>query len=76
MQDWIIIKSKTADGTQTEFQVSDGRPGQRSTSYDFLSFREAKACCDELNNSIADKYQAITSDNADYFIQGENEDAN
>ena len=31
---------------------------------------------EELNNSIADKYQAITSDNADYFVQGEEDERN
>lgn len=49
---WIIIKSKTIDKKKTEFQVSDGKIGQRTTSYDFTSFEEAKILCNQLNKSI------------------------
>ena len=74
MADWIIIEGITADGKEKEFQVSDGEQGNRSESYDFLSYQDAKDCCDELNGLVKDKYQSIGSNNADYFVLEENED--
>ncbi len=50
--DWIIVKGKTLDGTQTEWQVSDGEEGKRSQSYDFLSYKEAEEFCYKLNEEI------------------------
>ena len=49
MNKWIIIEGMTADGKQKEFQVSDGEQGDRAISYDFLSYNDARECCDELN---------------------------
>lgn len=38
---WYIIKSKMKDGT-FEYQVSDGKVGERTVSYDFNTLAEAK----------------------------------
>ena len=39
---WRIIKGTTIDGKGIEWQVSDGDVGSRSTSYDFLTLKEAE----------------------------------
>ena len=39
---WRIIKGTTIDGQGIEWQVSDGDVGSRSTSYDFLTLKEAE----------------------------------
>jgi len=44
---WIIIKSKMKDGT-FEYQVSDGKAGERTVSYDFSNLADAKKCKQEL----------------------------
>ena len=37
------------DEQHTEYQVSDGEQGNRTESYDFLSYQDAKEWCDKLN---------------------------
>ena len=48
---WIIIKSKMPDGT-FEYQVSDGKVGERTVSYDFDTLTEAKICKQELIKEV------------------------
>ena len=38
---WIIVKSKMRDGT-FEYQVSDGKVGERTVSYDFKTLAKAR----------------------------------
>jgi len=48
---WILIRVTLADGS-TEWQVSDGVPGDRSTSYDFSSIEEALDCLRRLTHGL------------------------
>ena len=48
---WQIIEGTTIDGQGIEWQVSDGDVGSRSTSYDFLTLKEAEECCANLNGN-------------------------
>jgi len=48
---WKIIVGKDTNGN-TEYQVSDGDVGERTISYDFKIFIDAKKCMEELNDSI------------------------
>jgi len=54
--EWIIVEGLTEDGKQKEYQVSDGEPydgtenkNERTMSYDFTDFEEARKLCDKLN---------------------------
>lgn len=63
MSEWRIIKGKTPDDKHTEYQVSDGEEGSRTTSYDFLSLKQAQDFCNKLNR---DRYRkAIYSDTSE-----------
>lgn len=47
---WRIIVGKDTNGN-IEYQVSDGDVGERSTSYDFKIFINAKKCMEKLNET-------------------------
>ena len=49
MSKWIIIEGITVDEKHTEYQVSDGEQGNRTESYDFLSYQDAQKWCNKLN---------------------------
>ena len=45
---WRIIVGEDIDGN-LEYQVSDGSLGERSCSFDFKTFNDAKEYMDKLN---------------------------
>ena len=49
---WRIIVGKNIDGN-LEYEVSDGDVGERSCSFDFKTFDEAKKCMVKLNEEQA-----------------------